>query len=653
MEESAAGHSCVRSLEAALYRHRACILCFVSCAHVVAAATIVSGGWASFASSALFLAIRDSGRPILAYNAAISMAAFVSGLLLLLYEKFFEPSYALVEEERIGIVGASSVRMIGRLHVIVGLSLPSIAMLCSDDVGPERLSVIFAAGSSIANALFFNGVILLLASNTDAVFSLCWLVPGSVIYGVCAALAVYSDMHDLADVDPGGIVEQLRMGLTFPLYLLAAAIIWYSAVHVRSLFRPSDGPQELHILVVKRLLVGGFTLLIFASAVAVATVTATGAVGSGGNRGDDLAYMKGNFLINVSAIVFITLVPSELKKLLLLRQAGDALRLIRDNERLRASMVRVLQEMVPPRVVRSLTAGIPVKPQSHEFVTLFFCDVEGFTAFSATRTPTEVMALLSRLFAAIEAEADAYEGQIYKMETVGDSFLAVGGLDVPAETVEEREALVEATARFALAVRSAVASVAMDERSSVRLRIGVHCGSLVTGLLGRLTPRFCAVGDTVNTASRMETTGRVGAVHASEDFALILLQGQVRRAQSRGLGQGGLAQTRGAAPLHVKKRDNMVDVKGKGLMSTYWIDDRPPDGSPPLASLISLSVLEKDVADVCPFAVDAASIELGLDGKGEPHSASSSDYAILPEPRPASSAMPLLRVPSYISLFQQ
>jgi len=141
------------------------------------------------------------------------------------------------------------------------------------------------------------------------------------------------------------------------------------------------------------------------------------------------------------------------------------------------------------------------------------------------------------------------------METVGDSWLGVGGFAEPAVSEAQRNALVETTARFALAVRDAVSTVPFDsEKSFVKLRIGLHAGSLVTGLTGRLTPRFCIFGDVVNTASRMETTGRPGRVHASEDFSLRLKEID-------------------APDLVVMRRTDLVDVKGKGLMRTYWIEN--------------------------------------------------------------------------------
>jgi hypothetical protein len=145
---------------------------------------------------------------------------------------------------------------------------------------------------------------------------------------------------------------------------------------------------------------------------------------------------------------------------------------------------------------------------------------------------------------------------IYKVETVGDGYLAVGGLSMKAEGQAEQARLVEETAKFALEVMDAVSTIPMDESvpdSFVELRMGLHVGTIVTGITGKLAPRFCIFGDAVNTASRMESTVSPGMIHCSEAFARLLKVNEAFH---------GIAS---------QQRSITIKVKGKGEMSTFWV----------------------------------------------------------------------------------
>jgi len=107
---------------------------------------------------------------------------------------------------------------------------------------------------------------------------------------------------------------------------------------------------------------------------------------------------------------------------------------------------------------------------------------------------------------------------------------------------------------FALLISKVVQFVPLDQTRFVEIRIGLHVGDAVGGITGKLTPRYCFFGDTINVASRMETTGMTNRIHVSGDFAShvkILPQ---------------------AALYHLEKRVDIVDVKGKGKMTTYWLE---------------------------------------------------------------------------------
>ncbi|GIM14304.1 hypothetical protein Vretimale_17187, partial [Volvox reticuliferus] len=156
---------------------------------------------------------------------------------------------------------------------------------------------------------------------------------------------------------------------------------------------------------------------------------------------------------------------------------------------------------------------------------------------------------------------------VYKVETIGDCYFVAGGLIHEDEDgmVAVREGSntedplhAEKIFMFAKAMLSAAREVVMPTTGEpVQIRIGLHTGPVVSGVVGTRMPRFCLFGDTVNTASRMESTGLPGAIHASE-------------ATYNRLPRSGQWEPTGG-----------IEVKGKGLMQTYIWQPRDPDGRQP------------------------------------------------------------------------
>ncbi|XP_037300124.1 retinal guanylyl cyclase 1-like [Manduca sexta] len=203
--------------------------------------------------------------------------------------------------------------------------------------------------------------------------------------------------------------------------------------------------------------------------------------------------------------------------------------------------------------------GSRVEPEEFEEVSIYFSDIVGFTALAARSTPVQVVDLLNDLYddAAIE------QYRVYKVETIGDAYMVVGGLPTRARDHAESVATM-ALHLLHLAGRFRVRHL---PDTPLHLRIGLHSGPCCAGVVGLTMPRYCLFGDTVNTASRMESTGAAWRIQMSAATAEKLLAAGGYRLRSRGLTQ----------------------IKGKGAMHTYWLlgkegFDRPLPTPPPLES---------------------------------------------------------------------
>jgi class 3 adenylate cyclase len=186
--------------------------------------------------------------------------------------------------------------------------------------------------------------------------------------------------------------------------------------------------------------------------------------------------------------------------------------------------------------------------------TVLFGDIVGFTAWSSVREPTQVFMLLETIYHAFDEIAS--RRRVFKVETIGDCYVAVTGLPEP----QKEHAVI--MARFArdillrmrVLTQNLEVSLGPDTRD-LSMRIGLHSGPVTAGVLRGQKSRFQLFGDTVNTASRMESTGERGKIHLSSDTARLLMD---------------IGKAHWVIP-----RDQIVQAKGKGEMITYWLELNP------------------------------------------------------------------------------
>lgn len=216
-------------------------------------------------------------------------------------------------------------------------------------------------------------------------------------------------------------------------------------------------------------------------------------------------------------------------------------------------MRHMLLEMIPEKVLNELQKNGTVAPEAFEQVTIYFSDIVGFTVISSRSQPQEVVVLLNTLYTLFDSILSTMD--VYKVETIGDAYMVVSGLPERNGTLHAKHIATMAI-RFIESLRDFRIPHLPDER--LQLRIGIHSGPVVAGIVGLKMPRYCLFGDTVNTASRMESTSEPMRIHVSHTTHDLLRDTPDFKLTSRGT----------------------LMVKGKGEMTTFWLEASEPHDSP-------------------------------------------------------------------------
>ncbi|XP_072048290.1 atrial natriuretic peptide receptor 1-like [Amphiura filiformis] len=212
------------------------------------------------------------------------------------------------------------------------------------------------------------------------------------------------------------------------------------------------------------------------------------------------------------------------------------------DEKKRSEML--LYQVLPKSVADQLKKGEAVNPEYFNCVTIFFSDIVGFTSLSAQSEPLEVVTLLNDLYTCFDETIDEFD--VFKVETIGDAYMVVSGLPIRNGDDHAKEIAI-----MALALVRKVRSFRIKHRPDhvMQLRVGIHSGPCAAGVVGLKMPRYCLFGDTVNTASRMESNGQALKIHISRSTKTIL-------------------DIFGAFDIELR---GDVEMKGKGVQKTFWL----------------------------------------------------------------------------------
>ncbi|XP_074644360.1 guanylate cyclase soluble subunit beta-2-like [Tubulanus polymorphus] len=219
----------------------------------------------------------------------------------------------------------------------------------------------------------------------------------------------------------------------------------------------------------------------------------------------------------------------------------------------------LLHQMLPVKVAEQLRNGLKVDAEKFEEVTILFSDIVTFTNIAAACSPLDIVKMLNAMYLRFDRLTTKHD--VYKVETIGDAYMVVGGVPEPIKNHAEK------VANFALdMIEKSMEVHSPATGKPLQIRVGIHTGPVVAGVVGDKMPRYCLFGDTVNTASRMESHGQPGRIHLSPT-----------------------TKTRIADLNYGLTSRGVIEVKGKGRMCTYFLIGRPENPVPQVDIQITLA----------------------------------------------------------------
>ncbi|MEM7428525.1 MAG: adenylate/guanylate cyclase domain-containing protein [Pseudomonadota bacterium] len=201
---------------------------------------------------------------------------------------------------------------------------------------------------------------------------------------------------------------------------------------------------------------------------------------------------------------------------------------------------RLLRNVLPDAVAEQLKERPgEMIAERYDEVTVLFADLVGFTRLARTMDASEIVGLLNAIFVRFDAAAE--RAGVEKIKTIGDAYMAVGGLP------ERQPDHAERIARLALDMQAAIQDVARARDADLNIRIGIATGPVAAGVIGQAKFAYDVWGDTVNLAARLESHGEAGRIHVS-----------------------GQTRDRLDGVFDFEKRPE-IDIKGVGSTQTWFL----------------------------------------------------------------------------------
>ena len=233
------------------------------------------------------------------------------------------------------------------------------------------------------------------------------------------------------------------------------------------------------------------------------------------------------------------LLPVDVPEFGFINVYGTDVTAVRELEIAHRENTRLLLNILPEPIADRLRSGEPLIADRHDDVSLLFADIVGFTGMSSAMDATELVTTLNDVFSVFDGLVDG--SGLEKVKTIGDAYMIVGGMPTWQPDHLERMAV------LALRLADEMARNEAARRLGIQFRIGINCGPVVAGVIGTKKFIYDVWGDTVNVASRMESSGEAARIQVTE-----AVEARLRHRfdlQPRGL----------------------IDIKGKGPMATYFL----------------------------------------------------------------------------------
>jgi class 3 adenylate cyclase len=214
----------------------------------------------------------------------------------------------------------------------------------------------------------------------------------------------------------------------------------------------------------------------------------------------------------------------------------------------KARAEELLLNVLPASIAERLKRGQRPIADGFGQVSVLFADIVGFTKMSERITPVELVDRLNRIFSSFDDLADKLK--LEKIKTIGDAYMVAGGLH--SHEYDHAQMIAE----MSLGMQRRASEIIREFGDALSIRIGIHTGPVVAGVIGKRKFIYDVWGDTVNTASRMESHGEPGAIHVTEETRRLLKD------------------------MYVLTSRGEIEVKGKGMMRTWFlVGPLPSEGS--------------------------------------------------------------------------